>query len=475
MTEEKQGLKQSLGLYDATMLVAGSMIGSGVFIVAADMTRTLGSMAWVLCTWVITGIITIIAALSYGELAGMMPKAGGQYVYLQRAYHPLVAFTYGWTVFTVIQTGVIAAVAVAFAKFTAVFFPILSVDNILYDGFIKVSAGQLFAILSIFFLTFINTQGVQNGKLIQTLFTSAKIIALLALIIMGLVVGLQSSVLVTNFSEYGWAAVKLTKEANGSITSEPLTGIAFIIALGAASVGSLFSSDAWNNVTFIAGEIKAPQKNIPLSLFFGTLVVTILYVLANLAYMAVLPLDAIAFADYDRVGTAAVHVILGSIGVYLMAALIMISTFGCNNGLILAGARLFYAMANDGLFFKKAGALNKKAVPEFALWLQCFWAAALCLSGTYGDLLDYTTFVSLIFYIITIGGVIVLRFKEPHTERPYRVLAYPFLPILYMIVATIICILLMIAKPANTNYGLMIVAMGIPAYYITKIFTSHKA
>lgn len=469
------GLKRSLTLLDATLIVAGSMIGSGIFIVSADMSRILGSSGWLLFAWVLAGIITVTAALSYGELAGMMPKAGGQYTYLQRAYSPLISFVYGWTVFSVIQTGTIAAVAVAFAKFTAVFFPFFSPDNKLVQiGAFSISTAQLLAIASIILLTFLNSRGIHHGKFIQRLFTIAKITALLALIVIGLAAGLQTDVLAHNFANPFSAN---SVDAHGLQTA--LYGGALLAALGVSMIGSLFSSDAWNNVTFIAGEIQQPQRNIPLGLFFGTLIVTVLYLLVNISYLSLLPLEGspiatdvlgrgIQFAEQDRVATAAISVVLGNAAVYLMAALIMVSTFGCNNGIILAGARLYYAMAHDGLFFKKAAELNQNAVPGFALWVQCIWASLLCLSGTYGDLLDYTTFASLLFYIVTIAGIFILRRREPNAERPYRAFGYPVLPALYIVVATAICLNLLVFKTQNTGMGLLIVLLGVPVFYLTQ-------
>jgi APA family basic amino acid/polyamine antiporter len=458
--------KRSLGLLDSVMIVSGSMIGSGIFIVTAGMSRDLGSAGWLLLAWVVAGLLTVMAALSYGELSAMMPKAGGQYVYIQRAFGPLTAFLYGWTVFAVIQTGVIAAVAVAFAKFSAVFFPVLSPQNVLLDlGFLKISSAQIFAISSILLLTWFNTKGVQNGKLLQTIFTVAKILALLALIIFGLYVGAGTETLTVNFTDM-WSPSKLVI-TEGIESTVSLSGLALASALGVAMVGSLFSSDAWNNITFIAGEIKNPQKNIPLSLFVGTLIVTILYILANVAYLALLPMHEIQTAAEDRVGTAAASVIFGDTARYLMAGLIMVSTFGCNNGIILAGGRLFYAMAKDGLFFKKATQLNQNSVPAFALWVQCIWACLLCLSGRYGDLLEYTTFASLLFYIVTIAGLFVLRKREPEAERPYRAFLYPYLPALYIICAVIFCINLLVSSPVYTLAGLGIVALGAPVYWIS--------
>ena len=454
--------KRSLGLLDAVMIVSGSMIGSGIFIVSADMLRLLGSPSWMLLAWVITGAMTVLAALSYGELAGMMPKAGGQYVYIQRAFGKLPAFMYGWTVFTVIQTGVIAAVAMAFAKYSAVFFPVLAPENVLFDlGFLQVNAAQLFAIASVVLLTWFNSRGVKNGKTLQTVFTMAKIIALLALIVLGIAVGSGMDVFSTNFS-VGWNAASIAPDGS----SLPLGGLALLSVLGVAMVGSLFSSDAWNNVTFIAGEIRDPKRNIPLSLFIGTLIVTVLYVLANVAYLSLLPVADIQNAPADRVGTAAASIIFGDSAVLIMAGLIMVSTFGCNNGCILGGSRLYYAMAQDGLFFKRAGALNKFSVPGFALWVQCIWACVLCLSGKYGDLLNYVTFASLLFYIVTIIGLFILRKREPDAERPYRAFGYPLIPALYILSALAFCVNLLYNSPGYAGAGLLIVLLGGVVYAV---------
>jgi APA family basic amino acid/polyamine antiporter len=477
MKNEPTEFKRSLGLFDSTLIVSGSMIGSGIFIVTADMSRNLGASGWLLFTWIFTGIITIAAALSYGELAGMMPKAGGQFVYIQRAYNSLLGFVYGWTVFTVIQSGTIAAVAVAFTKFTAVFVPALNPENILFTlGGIKVTAASLFAIGSIVLLTYINSLGVQMGKVIQNVFTSAKLLALLGLIVVGIVFGLQSGMLSANFNN-AWEATKTA--ADGTII--PLTGVALLMALGVSMIGSVFSADAWNNVTFIAGEIKDPKRNIPLSLFFGTVIVMVIYVLCNISYLSLLPMigvpgaesvaeRGVQFAQYDRVGTAAAEMIMGNGGVAAMAILIMISTFGCNNGLILAGARLYYAMAREGLFFRGAAELNKNAVPAKALWVQCVWASLLCLSGTYGQLLNYTVFGSLVFYIVTIGGVFILRKKEPNAERPYKAFGYPLIPAFYILAALGICVILLIDPQtrSDSGMGLLIAALGIPIYFLSK-------
>jgi len=476
MSENKE-LKRTLGLFDATSIVAGSMIGSGIFIVTVSMMRDIGSVGWMLFLWLLTGVITIFAALSYGELAGMMPNAGGQYVYIQRAYGRMISFLYGWTVFTVIQTGVIAAVAVAFSKYTSVFFPELNNELYSYGNVIQITYAQLLAVSSVVLLTFINTRGVQNGRIIQLVFTSAKVFALFALIVLGLAIGLKTNTLSQNFTDI-WSASKTTILPNGKITIVPLAGFALMGAMGATIINSLFSSDAWNNVTFISGEIKDPKRNIPRSLFLGTLIVTFIYILANIAYLALLPVNGsaeatdvagrgIMFASEKRVGAAAASVIFGDIGVSIMAVLIMISTFGCNNGLVLAGSRLYYAMSKDGLFFKKAQKLNSKQVPGIALWIQCIWASILCLSGKYEDLLVFSTFASLLFYILTIGGLFILRKTEPDTLRPYKAFGYPYIPIIYITITLLICIDLLIYDTKNTGGSLILIALGIPIYYLT--------
>ena len=470
-----ENFKRTLGLLDATSIVAGSMIGSGIFIVTTIMMRDIGSAGWLIVLWLLTGLITVFAALSYGELAGMMPGAGGQYVYIQRAYGKLASFLYGWTVFAVIQTGVIAAVAVAFAKYAGVFFPGLNNVFLEISSSFKITFGQLLAIGSIITLTKLNSGGVENGKWLQLIFTGAKLVALFSLIVLGLAIGLNSDTFADNFQDM-WVAEKTIVNDDKSITTVTLTGFALLGALGATIINSLFSSDAWNNVTFIAGEIKNPQKNIPRSLFLGTLIVTIIYILANLAYLALLPIQGspdgknaveqgIMFAFDDRLGSSAASMIVGNAGIFVMAGLIMISTFGCNNGLILAGSRLFYAMSKDGLFFKKAGHLNKNSVPSVALWIQCVWASVLCLSGKYGDLLVYSTFASLLFYILTIGGIFILRKKEPDADRPYKAFGFPFVPALYIILTLAICVDLLIYDTKNAGMGLLIVLLGIPIYY----------
>jgi APA family basic amino acid/polyamine antiporter len=475
---EETPIKRTLGLLDATSIVAGSMIGSGIFVVSTFMARDVGATGYLLLLWIITGLITISAALSYGELAGMMPNAGGQYIYIRRAYNPLLAFLYGWTVFMVIQTGVIAAVAVVFANYTAVFFPVLN-TIILKLGSSDFTYRQVLAIVCILGLTYVNNRGVRSGKLIQLVFTSAKLFALFALIVLGLAIGLKSGTLADNFHHLWDASHTWFNEQSGKWVTNPITGIALVGVMGATIINSLFSSDAWNNVTFIAAEIKDPRRNIPRSLFLGTTIVTLVYILANLAYLALLPLkgdpasatvigQGIQFASKDRVGAAAASVIFGDTGSFVMAALIMISTFGCMNGVILAGARLFYAMSKDGLFFKKAGTLNKQQVPSFALWIQCAWACVLCLSGKYSDLLTYSTFASLLFYILTIAGIFILRKKEPDTERPYKAFGYPVIPAIYLLVTTAICVDLLIFEFRNTGIGLLIVMLGIPVYFLVK-------
>jgi APA family basic amino acid/polyamine antiporter len=460
--------KPSLGLFDATMIVAGSMIGSGIFIVSADITRNVGSAGWLIAVWLITGFMTLTAALSYGELSAMFPKAGGQYVYLKEAFNPLAGFLYGWSFFTVIQTATIAAVGVAFSKFAAYIFPPLSEKNILLDlGFVTISAAQIVSILLIVLLTYINTKGIEGGKLIQRIFTSAKLLALFGLIVFGFVLAKQS--FWSENWQTGFNATQLDKTSGEFISGDnwiSIAGAALVGAIAASMSGSIFSSDAWNNVTFIAGEIKNPKKNIGLSLFLGTLIVTVIYVCANLMYLNVLPLNGIAHAENDRVAVAASKEIFGNAGTYVIAILIMISTFGCNNGLILAGARVYNTMAKDGLFFKKAATLNKNAVPEFALWAQCVMACILCLSGTYGKLLDMISFVVVLFYALTILGIFKLRKSRPDIERPYKAFGYPVLPVIYIILAIIFCVFLIKMSPVYAGWGLGIVLLGIPVYYI---------
>jgi len=478
--------KKELTLLDSTMIVVGSMVGSGIFIVSSDIARTVGCGGYLMLVWLITGLVTVIAALSYGELAGMMPHVGGQYAYLREAYNPLIGFLYGWTLFLVIQTGTIAAVAVAFAKFTAVLIPSFGEEHILVSLFgLKISAAQILAIISVIVLTYVNTRGLRGGKIVQDIFTITKVVAVIGLIMLGIFVGRNSAAVSMNFENF-WHGT-WTHMTGGKIDLiESLSGGLVLAAMGAAMVGSLFSSDAWNNITFTAGEVVNPKRNIPLSLFLGTLIVTVLYLLANLAYILVLPVvgtqggadvlsRGIQFAADNRVGTAAAEMIFGAPAAAIMAVLIMISTFGCNNGLILAGARVYYAMAKDAVFFRSAGNLNSKAVPGAALVVQGVWASLLCLSGTYGDLLDYVVFAVLIFYILTIAGLFILRKKRPDADRPYKAFGYPVVPALYILVAAAISIDLLMVKPKYTVSGLMIVLVGIPVYFVWKAFAKRSA
>jgi basic amino acid/polyamine antiporter, APA family len=481
MNEPQQAtsFKQSLGLLDGTMIVAGSMIGSGIFIVSADITRHVGSAGWLIGVWLITGFMTITAAVSYGELSGMFPKAGGQYVYLKEAYNPFTGFLYGWSFFAVIQTATIAAVGVAFSRYTAYLLPVVGEDNILWgikkgvdatgkmQYSFSISAAQLLAIVLIIFLTFTNTRGIKGGKIIQTTFTTAKLLALFGLIVFGFLLATNS------FWHQNWqtglhAVQDLGVKEEGKVPTiwKEISGTVLIGAIAASMVGSIFSSDAWNNVTFIAGEIKNPKRNIGMALFLGTLIVTIIYVTTNLMYINVLPLQKIAFAENDRVAIAATNTFFAGNGAIVIAVLIMVSTFGCNNGLILAGARVYYAMAKDGLFFRKTGELNKRAVPEMGLWLQAIVASILCLSGTYGNLLTMISLVAVIFYILTIIGIFILRKKQPETGRPYKAFGYPVLPIIYVLLALVFCVALILASPKYSLYGLGIVLIGIPLYFI---------
>jgi len=468
---EQKNFKASLGLMDATMIVAGSMIGSGIFIVTADITRNVGSSGWVLLVWLVTGFMTLTAALSYGELSAMFPKAGGQYVYLKEAFNPLAGFLYGWSFFAVIQTATIAAVGVAFSKFAGYFFNILELDDknlIASIGAFKIYPAQLVSIILIIILTYSNTRGIKQGKIIQNLFTVTKLASLFGLIAFGFILAADADIWNANWST-GFHAVKYSTTSNQGVDTSswlPISGTALLGAFAAAMVGSIFSSDSWNNVTFIAGEIKNPHRNIGLSLFLGTLIVTLIYVAANLMYLSVMPLEDIAFAKQDRVAVAAANVIFGDVGTYVIAVMIMISTFGCNNGLILAGARVYYTMAQDGLFFKKAGTLNKNQVPEWALWAQCILASILCLSGKYGDLLDMVSFVAVVFYVLTIVGIFVLRRKRPDAERPYKAFLYPVLPAIYIVMGLVFAVALIWYKPDYAGWGLAITLLGIPLYYI---------
>ena len=481
---------QGMGLFSATAIVIGSMIGSGIFIVAADMSRVLGSPALLIGAWLVTAAMTIIGALSYGELAAMMPKAGGQYVYLRESLGPLWGFLYGWTLFLVIQTGTIAAVGVAFGKFLGVFFPSVSQTNWIVhvgSGNIGLSTANLAAIGIITLLTFTNTLGVKLGAAVQNVFTSAKVLSLAAVVMVGLVAK-NAAAVAANFGtgwENFWAGAGFSTLHPVSIGSffgmgggTALVGALTVVAV--VQVGSLFSADAWNNVTFTAGEIQNPKRNLPLSLALGTGIVLLLYMLCNFVYLSVLPMSGVAtattltgrgimFAQQDRVATAVMQTAFGSVGAKLMAAAILISTFGCVNGMLLSGARVYYAMSKDGLFFKGIGRLNPKSnTPVNSLWMQWAWTCVLCLSGRYGDLLDYVIFAVLVFYVLTIVGLFVLRRTQPNTPRPYKAFGYPVLPALYIVMAVWICGVLLRYKPQYTWPGLLLVLLGVPVYWVWK-------
>jgi basic amino acid/polyamine antiporter, APA family len=471
--------KKEFKLFDAVMLVSGSMIGSGIFIVTTGLAVEVGSAGWILASWVIAGLLTLMAALSYGELTAMFPEAGGQYVFLQKAYGKLVGFLYGWSFFAVIQTGTIAAVGVAFAKYTGVLFPnLITEDKVIFaltDTF-KLTNQRVFAILSIILLTYFNTKGARAGKIIQNVFSSTKLVAIFFLVVLGLIFGANKEVIAQNFSNM-FDGFKTTLDGNKAVVTSSLSVIGVILALGVSQVGTLFSSDAWNNLTFAGDEVVEPEKTIPRGMAIGTLIVTLLYLLVNVVYLCVLPIkgdpnaaDAfgrgIQFASQGRVGAATAEVIGGPVFASMMAVLIMISTFGCNNGLILAGARVYYKMAKDGLFFQSFGKLNSNGVPANALWWQCAWTSALCLTGSYGDLLDYLMGVVILFYAFTILGVFILRKKYPDLHRPVKAFGYPIIPILYIFFALAIVVILIIEKPQFTYPGLGIVALGIPIYYL---------
>ncbi len=470
--------KKEIRLYDAVMLVSGSMIGSGIFIVSADVARQVGSSGWLLASWVLAGVLTMVGALCYGELTAMFPHAGGQYVFLQKAYGKLTGFLYGWSFFAVIQTGTIAAVAVAFAKYSGVLFPDYISDKheffVLGDTTFKLTSQRLLAIVSIVILTYANTRGVKEGKIIQNIFSTTKLGAIALLIILGFFLGANADVISQNFSNM-FAASSTVKTGDEWVTTA-IGGFAIILALGVTQVGTLFSSDAWNGLTFAGDEVVEPKKTIPRGLAIGTIVVTVLYLLMNVAYLCILPLKGdpngadvfsrgIQFASEDRVAAAAANLIGGQGFSIVVAMLIMVSTFGCNNGLILSGARVYYTMAKDGLFFKNFGKLSERGVPQNALWWQCFWASFLCLTGKYGDLLDYLMGVVILFYAFTIYGIFILRRKMPDAERPIKAPGYPIIPMLYVIVASIIVLILIKEKPQFTYPGLAIVAIGIPIYF----------
>src|SRR5208283_4934610 len=481
---------RAIGLFDGTMIVVGSMIGSGIFIVAADIGRQTGSAGGLLLTWILTGCLTIAAALSYGELAALFPHAGGQYVYLREAYSPLWGFLYGWTLFLVIQTGTIVAVAIGFARYLGVLFPAISPQtwvippiNFSSKFAVSLSVQQLVAVLMIIFLTFLNTRGVKLGKWIQNIFTSAKMLSLLGLIVLGVFVFRNASAIADNFSHF-WTirgAQPIVPGANFLKSFVPTVTAAggwygLLLALAVAQVGSLFSADAWNNIGFTAAEVKNPKRDVALSMAFGTIIVMTLYLLANLAYICALPLEQIQNARDDRVATAALSAIFGAKGAWMMAIAIIISTFGCNNGLILAGSRVAYAIAKDGLFFRATGKLNDKGVPGTALVFQGMWIVILILlrtrkpDGSYGNLysnlLDYVVFAALLFYVLTIGGIFLLRWKRPNAERPYKAFGYPVLPLLYIVAATGIMVVLLLYQTQTAGMGMAIVLLGVPVYWL---------
>jgi basic amino acid/polyamine antiporter, APA family len=486
----EHGFVKAIGLFDGTMIVVGSMIGSGIFIVAADISRQTGSSAGLLLTWILTGFLTIAAALSYGELAALFPHAGGQYVYLREAYSPLWGFLYGWTLFLVIQTGTIAAVAVGFARYLGVIFPAISPNTWIIpplnfsSGYaVSLSVQQLLAVLMITFLTFLNTRGVKLGKWIQNVFTSAKMLSLLGLIFLCVFVARNSAAIADNFSHLWAIRGAQPIEPGASFLKNFLPTVTaangwfgLLVAFGVAQVGSLFSADAWNNIGFTAAEVKNPKRDVALSMAFGTIIVITLYCLANLAYLCALPLAQIQNAPDDRVATAALSAIFGAKGAWMMAIAIIISTFGCDNGLILAGSRVAYAMAKDGLFFRATGRLNDKGVPGTALVYQGIWIIILIMlrtrkpDGTYGnlynDLLDYVVFAALLFYALTILGVFVLRKTRPNAERPYRAFGYPWLPLLYIVAAIGIMVVLLLYKTQTAGRGMVIVLLGLPVYWL---------
>jgi APA family basic amino acid/polyamine antiporter len=484
--DEKTGFVRGLGLLDSTTIVAGSMIGSGIFIVSSEMSRQVGSPGWLLVAWIITGLLTVIGALSYGELAAMMPKSGGQYVYLREAFSPVAGFLYGWTLFMVIQTGTIAAVAVGFARYFGVLWPTLSESNYIVKPIhlgssyaISLSTAQLVGLVLIALLTWMNTRGLRLGKFVQNVFTITKTGALIALIVLGVVVGWNATAANANFGDL-WRVRGTLQDVGRDLTA--VTGFGLFVGLCVSQTNSLFSADAWNNITFTAGEVKNPRRNIPLSLAFGTFLVIALYLLANVAYLVTLPFETIQTVPSDRVASATADVIFPGLGATIMAVFIMVSTFGCNNGLILAGARAYWAMARDGLFFRSAGELNEKHVPAWGLVIQGIWAAMLVLPRTitgtnaatgettygnlYGNLLTYVISAALVFYILTIAGIFRLRQTRPDAERPYRAFGYPIIPALYIIGAAVILAVLLIYQTATTWPGFVIIATGIPVYFI---------
>jgi APA family basic amino acid/polyamine antiporter len=471
MDSSSGSFHRSLNLFDSTAIVMGSMIGSGIFIVSADIARHTGAPGWLLLVWAISGMMTVFASLSYGELAGMMPKAGGTYVYLREAYSPLFGFLYGWTLFLVVQCGTIAAVAMAFAKYLGVIFPWISDYNIFFElGSVKVSFTQVIAIISIMLLTWINGRGVEQGKKVQNIFTYSKILILILFIVVGLAFskGFQAT--------RWWDTSKTVNDLH-----MPLVGFTLLVAIGISMVGALFSSDAWYNITFASSEVINPKRNIPISLFLGTLIVAILYFLVNVIYIKILPVtglpngltemdQGIQYAVEDRVAAAAMNQILGHSAEIFVALIIVVSTFGCNNGIILSGARVYYAMACDGIFFRGVTRLNNKGVPAVGLWVQAIWSTVLCLSGTYSQLLDYVIFAALIFNILVVSSVFVLRWRRPDMERPYKTIGYPVIPLVYIAICFLIEVILLMYKPRFTWPGLIIVMAGVPVYYLWKYY-----
>lgn len=461
-------MHKKLKLWDAVMLVMGSMIGSGIFIVSSDMMRNLGSGYWLIAVWIITGIMTVAAAISYGELSSMFPKAGGQYTYLTEIFGKMTGFLYGWGLFTVIQTGTIAAVAMAFGKFTAYLVPWLNdSDPIFQSGSFRITWVQILAIFIVLLLTFINTKGVKNGKLLQNVFTGSKILSLLGIIVFGFLL-VKDSQWLSNMS-FGWNSFQdLGQEVGNNLLPtgwKEIGGLTLLGGIAAAMVGSVFSSVAWENVTFVSGEVEKPEKNVVRSMVLGTSAVMVLYLLVNLVYLNALDRESLAFADKNRPAVAASEVIFGKIGTIIMAVLVMISTFGCINGLVLAGARVYQAMAKDGLFFKGAIANNRHHVPEKSLWMQGIWASLLALSGQYGDLLDMISFVIVLFYMITVFGVIWLRIKKPQLQRPYKTWLYPVTPVIYLLIGTAFCVLLLMYKQQYTWPGFLLILLGLPVYF----------
>ena len=448
--ENLQTPDKKLSLFDSTAIIIGSMIGSGIFIVSADIARKVQTPGMLLLAWIVTGVITILAALSYGELAAAMPKAGGQYVYIREAFGKKYGFLYGWTLFSVIQTGTIAAVSVAFAKFTGVFFPVISGTNMIVSfGSFGISSQQLLGVTLIIGLSLYNYRDVKSGALLQNIFTVAKVGALLFLVFIGIYMGFKGGFASGNFSP----------------AFPDVITLATIGTFGAALTGSLFSADAWNNVTFTAGEVKNPQRNLPLSLLLGTGIVIILYVLANVSYLSVLNINQIAGAENDRVATLMMENILGANGRYFIALMIMVSTFGCLNGCIFTAARVYYAMAKDGMFLKQASKLNKNNVPANSITMQCIWSCVLCFSGTYNDLLEYIMFAVMLFYILTISGLFVLRVKKPDMERPYKAFGYPFVPAIYILLAVFVAFNMLVVQQSSSIKGLIIILIGLPIYY----------